>query len=187
MGVSLRLEGRKEVPMRPRLIAALVPPAFLLALLVTAIPVAAGGGFCHYAATDGQGTTVEMSQICFTPTILHVQPGDTVTFVNRDKIEHVLSAANGGWALSNRLGEGQSFSYRFSSPGIFPYTCYLHPGMSGAVVVGDGRAVASRTSGTQTAAAGSPTGQPVRWPALSLLLIPLAGAAGYSIARIRRV
>ncbi len=127
-----------------------------------------------------------MSQICFTPTVLHVQPGDTVTFVNRDSFEHVLSAANGGWALSNRLGQGQSFSYRFSSPGIFPYTCYFHPGMSGAVVVGDGKGVASRTD-TQTAAAGSPSGHSVPWPALSLLLIPLAGAAGYAVARSRRV
>ncbi len=173
--------------MRPRLIAALVPPAFLLALLVTAIPVAAGGGFCHYAATEGQGTTVELTQICFTPTVLHVQPGDTVTFVNRDSFEHVLSAANGGWALTNRIGQGQSFSYRFSSPGIFPYTCYLHPGMSGAVVVGDGKAVSSHAVEIQPASAGTPSGRSVPWPALSLLLLPLAGAAGYAVARLRSV
>lgn len=169
--------------MRLRLIA-LVPPVFGLALLLTAIPVAAGGGFCHNAATEGQGATVELSQICFSPTILHVQPGDTVTFVNRDSLEHVVSAANGGWALTNRLGQGQSFSYRFSSPGIFPYTCYLHPGMSGAIVVGEGKAVASRT--IDTPATGSSSGRSVPWPLLSLLLVPLAGAAGYAVARIRR-
>jgi hypothetical protein len=29
-------------------------------------------------------------------------------------------------------------SYRFQNSGVFPYFCLIHPGMVGAVVVGDG-------------------------------------------------
>ena len=29
-------------------------------------------------------------------------------------------------------------SYRFDQDGVYPYSCLLHPGMVGAIVVGDG-------------------------------------------------
>jgi len=29
-------------------------------------------------------------------------------------------------------------SYRFDTDGVYPYACWLHPGMVGAIVVGDG-------------------------------------------------
>ena len=30
---------------------------------------------------------------------------------------------------------GESVTHRFGEPGIYPYQCYLHPGMVGAIVV----------------------------------------------------
>jgi hypothetical protein len=32
---------------------------------------------------------------------------------------------------------GQRITYRFSTSGVYPYFCFFHPGMVGAVVVGD--------------------------------------------------
>jgi hypothetical protein len=36
------------------------------------------------------------------------------------------------------MDQGDSFRARFADPGIYPYSCTYHPGMTGAVVVGDG-------------------------------------------------
>jgi plastocyanin len=33
------------------------------------------------------------------------------------------------------LDPGQSFSLTFSDPGVYPYVCHVHPGMSGVIVV----------------------------------------------------
>jgi hypothetical protein len=35
------------------------------------------------------------------------------------------------------LLEGDSIAATFDAPGVYPFACYLHPGMVGAVVVGD--------------------------------------------------
>jgi hypothetical protein len=49
-------------------------------------------------------------------------------------------------------------SYRFDERGIYPYACALHPGMSGAIVVGDpADAVAAGTTGDSGATTASGT------------------------------
>jgi plastocyanin len=106
----------------------------------TAGPASAGGG-CHRAETEGQdegtGTTVEMRQMCFGPTVLRVEAGSEVTFINRDEVTHRLDGV--GWGSDLPLAPGTRTTHRFDQPGTYPYTCILHIGMSGAVVVGHGR------------------------------------------------
>jgi hypothetical protein len=34
--------------------------------------------------------------------------------------------------------QGETVSYRFDQDGVYPYSCLIHPGMVGAIVVGDG-------------------------------------------------
>ena len=105
-------------------------------------PAGAGGG-CHAGLTKGQGATVEMVKACFTPSILRVDPGAEVTFVNKDPVTHNVTASD--WGLFDDMDQGDSFSARFAEPGIYPYACTYHPGMTGAVVVGDGVAAGSGT------------------------------------------
>ena len=85
--------------------------------------------------SERAGTTVEMTERCFRPNVLHVEPGTTVTFVNADAEEHVISGVGirDGWPT---LGAGQSVEMRFDEPGTQTYMCHIHPGMTGAVVVG---------------------------------------------------
>ena len=110
--------------------------AVLLAIvLVPAFPAAAGGG-CHDGVTQGTGDTVEMIDACFTPTTLRIAPGDTVTFVNTDPFTHNVTANL--WGHFDDLDQGDTFTATFTEPGIYPYACTFHPGMSGAIVVGDG-------------------------------------------------
>jgi plastocyanin len=97
-------------------------------------PAAAGGG-CHAGPTQGRGNSVEMVDACFTPSILRVEPGTEVTFTNKDPGMHNVTA--NGWGMFEDMDEGDSFRARFADPGIYPYGCTYHPGMTGAVVVGD--------------------------------------------------
>ena len=130
--------GRQQVG--PRIRVAVLAVGLASMALVAAGPASAGGG-CHRAESEGQdegaGTTVEMRRNCFGPTVLRVEAGSEVTFVNRDEVAHRVDGV--GWASESPLAPGASTTHRFDRPGTYPYTCILHIGMSGAVVVGDGR------------------------------------------------
>lgn len=102
-------------------------------------PADAGGG-CHrnveQGQTEGNGTTVEMVRNCFGTTVLRVAPGSEVTWVNRDEIAHRVDGL--GWSVRDEVTGGAQATMRFAAEGTYPYACVFHPGMFGAVVVGDG-------------------------------------------------
>lgn len=107
------------------------------ALAVSVIPASAGGGGCHaMAATTDDGDTVELLDACFTPTTLRIDQGDTVTFVNKDPFTHNVVGV--GWGHWDDLIAGDAFRATFDEAGVYPYACQYHPGMTGAIVVGDG-------------------------------------------------
>ena len=113
----------------------LLSSLFMAAWPVT--PARAGGG-CHSAgpqsAQPRAGTTVDMEGMCFLPGVLAVAPGATVRFTNYDDVAHVVVGT--GWGSTTPLAEGQAVEHRFDEAGTYAYSCYLHPGMNGAVVVG---------------------------------------------------
>jgi plastocyanin len=120
----------------------MVRRAFLMSMLTAAalalpMPALAGGGGCA-EITEGTGTTVELLYSCITPTLLRVDPGETVTFVNRDDYRHVISGAGYSWGSNGNMAADEAFTATFRKNGVYPYQCYLHPGMAGAVIVGDG-------------------------------------------------
>jgi plastocyanin len=116
----------------------LATASFLAVLVLPALPAAAGGG-CHGGVTQGTGDTVEIVDACFTPTTLNIQPGDSVTWVNTDSFVH--NVGGNLWGHFDDLNGGQSFTATFDQPGVFPYACTYHPGMTGAIIVGDGTGV----------------------------------------------
>lgn len=109
---------------------------------LTALPVlgltgnAAAGGGCHMGVTTGKGDTVEMVDACFTPTTLYVERGTTVTWINEDAMTHNVTANQ--WGHFEPMNRGDVARATFEEPGIYPYACTYHAGMSGAIVVGDG-------------------------------------------------
>jgi plastocyanin len=116
--------------------------------IVTAVATAAlwassgsaiAGGGCHYPPTAGQGDTVEISDLCFDTTVLYVEPGTEVTWTNRDSMTHDVVGVGDSWGDPGvSLLTGDHVSYTFDADGVYPYACWLHPGMVGAIVVGDG-------------------------------------------------
>ena len=72
--------------------AALIPVLF--ALIVPAAPAGAGG-YCmgHTEAelfTDTDGTKVSMAEYCFSPTVIRVGQGESVTWTNDDSEIHAV-------------------------------------------------------------------------------------------------
>jgi plastocyanin len=138
-------------------------------LWITAPPATAGGGCLHGTPpTDGGGTTIEMIEMCFTPTVLHASPGDTVTFVNRDAVDHTVSGVGGTWGTYDDLHPGDRVAYSFADNGVYVYVCLIHPGMAGAIVVGDGSGSAGlEPASVQPVATGNATAAVADVPAVS--------------------
>ncbi|MGH2736842.1 MAG: cupredoxin domain-containing protein [Actinomycetota bacterium] len=119
------------------------PVLFAVALLAGAVLFAApasagGGGHCSDPdQTVGKATEVALQSSCFRSTVTQVAPGDTVTFTNKDPYAHNVVGWQGSWGGFDDLQQGDSVSATFDAPGVYPFACYLHPGMVGAVVVGD--------------------------------------------------
>ena len=97
-------------------------------------PAHAGGG-CHSSGdSSGAGTTVELAMNCMNPRVLRAPAGSSVTFVNHDETTHNLFG--GDWGV-DELRAGKTYVKEFTV-GTHVYACTLHPGMVGAIVVGDG-------------------------------------------------
>jgi plastocyanin len=126
--------------MRHAMVRGVLVAAMMIGSTMWAFPASAGGG-CHGGATQGQGDTVAMSKACFTPSMLRVNPGTEVTFVNKDPVVHNVSAT--GWGYFEDMAEGEAFTATFDEPGVYPYACTYHAGMTGAIVVGDGTGAGS--------------------------------------------
>ena len=127
-----------------RRITAITIAALAAALAVSGGGPASAGGGCHSDLfSDEANTQVELTKNCFTPTVTRVKPGDTVTFTNSDPDPHAVTGAARTWGSDDKVNAGASVSYQFDATGVFPYFCYFHPSMVGAVVVGDGSAASA--------------------------------------------
>lgn len=116
------------------------------ALSVGAIPASAGASCAAGPFEVGRGRTVTMTKDCFRPTVLLVDPGQRVTFANGDPYGHTIAGAAGTFGEAHRdLPAGDSATFTFPEEGVFPFFCTYHPGMVGAVVVGDGLGSAGMT------------------------------------------
>ena len=131
--------------------------AFLAALVLPALPAGAGGG-CHSGVSQGTGDTVDIVDACFTPTLLSIQPGDSVTWMNTDSFVH--NVGGNLWGHYEDLNPGKSFTATFDQPGVYPYACTYHPGMTGAIIVGDGTRVGNGAT-VDVSSLGQPEASPV--------------------------
>jgi plastocyanin len=82
-------------------------------------------------APDGK---VEIDNFAFSPGRITVKTGTTVTWLNADDTPHTV-AASSKLFKSKALDTDGSFSFTFTTPGMYEYFCSLHPYMTGTVVV----------------------------------------------------
>ena len=97
---------------------------------------------------------------------------------------HVVVGVGDSWGDPGiSLVQGDTVRYRFDQDGVYPYSCLIHPGMVGAIVVGDG--VGTDLSGVvpgTAAAAGDSASTAVTTPvvkdgAVNVFLVWVTGAA----------
>ena len=126
-----------------RLLAAI---AVLAALGAGSVAPAVAGGGCHgpdgSVHTEGDATVVRMETCAFAPTVVHVPVGTEVRFLNTAEIAHQVVGEAQSWGMNETLAPGEETSRRFAVKGVYPYSCPLHAGMVGAVVVGEADAAA---------------------------------------------
>lgn len=107
--------------------SALKAAAFVVLLVVGAWP---GDSYRAHAAE----AAVEISNFSFSPALLTVPVGTTVTWVNKDDEPHTVVEGDKLFK-SHALDTGDKFSFTFSTPGTFKYFCTIHAHMVGTVVV----------------------------------------------------
>jgi len=90
------------------------------------------------AQNAGPPTAVSIDNFTFAPPTLTVKAGTTVTWTNRDDIPHGIASANNTFAKSKALDTDDSYSFTFTTPGTYKYFCYIHPHMTGTIVVEPG-------------------------------------------------
>jgi plastocyanin len=162
---------------------------------------AQAGGFCQEGkATEGSGTTVEMVNDCFSPTVLRAETGAEVTWINKDhKQAHTVTGAAGAWGSGHKEAlPTKTMTFRFDEPGVYAYTCLIHPGMTGTVVVGNGTGLGAAAEeinvepvsldrpaekAPQPAESSESTGA---WAGIAIAAAALGGGAGYGLGRRRR-
>lgn len=79
---------------------------------------------------------VEIKDYAYSPAIIKVKVGTTVTWTNKDVVEHTVSIKDGAEGPdSELLGKAETYSYTFTRAGTFDYYCKPHPNMLGSVIV----------------------------------------------------
>lgn len=83
-------------------------------------------------------TEIHLEACAFTPTVAHVDPGASVAFHNLNPgMAHTITGVGAsvlGW--KEWTGETRTWTAP-DEAGVYPFACALHPGMVGAIVVGD--------------------------------------------------
>jgi len=86
----------------------------------------------HAGAAGSAAVGIE--EFKFTPPVLAVPVGTTVTWINHDEEPHTITSATGAFG-STGLSHEDTFAQTFTRPGRFEYFCALHPRMKAIVVV----------------------------------------------------
>jgi plastocyanin len=87
------------------------------------------------AKAQAPSSAVAIHNFTFAPQDLDVKAGTTVTWSNKDDIPHGIAWVKNAFARSKALDTDDSYSFTFTTPGTYSYFCYLHPHMTGTIVV----------------------------------------------------
>jgi plastocyanin len=75
----------------------------------------------------------------FTPDVLNIKAGTTVTFVNTDGNTHTVTSVKPGTTDadgifdSGMIKAGKTFTFTFNNPGTYEYICMIHTHMRGTI------------------------------------------------------
>lgn len=79
---------------------------------------------------------VKIVNFAFSPIEIEINIEEIVLWENHDLVRHSIVSRDGIFD-SGLIGEDETFSYKFESPGVYAYYCNSHPYMTGKVIVND--------------------------------------------------
>ena len=103
--------------------------AFTGVLLAAAVSVSAID-----TANAQDANIIVMKNFDFSPMMLTIKAGTTVTWKNLDGEPHTVVSPDGVFH-SHALDQGDTFTFKFDTPGTYKYICSIHPKMMAAIVV----------------------------------------------------
>jgi plastocyanin len=77
---------------------------------------------------------IRIESNAYVPEHATVEAGSRVTWINRDSVDHTVTADDGDFDSGN-LKRGESFSEAFEDAGTFDYHCSIHPNIRGTITV----------------------------------------------------
>jgi|SRR3989338_3673399 len=79
---------------------------------------------------------IEIDNFAFSPSVLNIKQGETVTWINNDDAPHTVTSDADNELNSGTLSKGESYIHTFNEIGVFDYHCRIHPLMKAKVIVG---------------------------------------------------
>ena len=110
----------------------------LLALVTLWTTLFAG---CAFGGSNPSPTGPAVTELDneFSPKVLHIKAGQTVTWVNQGQTIHTVTADDDSFDSGN-MNTGAQYTHTFMQPGSYPYFCRIHGasggvGMAGVIIV----------------------------------------------------
>ncbi|MGE5723520.1 MAG: cupredoxin domain-containing protein [Sphingomonadales bacterium] len=98
--------------------------SLVIALVAATAPAAA-------AVAGAHAYTIVIDKLKFGPVPSGLKAGDTIVWVNKDIFRHSVTARDGSFDIDLQpKASGRLFVRR---PGIVPFLCKFHPGMTGTL------------------------------------------------------
>jgi amicyanin len=105
------------------------------ALVLGAVIGTGLAGSVLVARAQTAAATVSIDNFTFNPQKLTVKAGTTVTWTNKDDIPHGIAATENAFKRSAAMDTDGTYSFTFTTAGTYQYFCYIHPHMTGTIVV----------------------------------------------------
>lgn len=104
-----------------------------LALLAAACGGSDDGGSTPATGGGGGagGKTVTIANFEFSPDVLEVRAGDTITVENKDQTEHTVTARDESFDTGTFTG---TTTFTVTKVGTFEYVCEIHPFMAAKTI-----------------------------------------------------
>ena len=112
------------MPRRSRFLASAV-------MLSVAVVTSSCGGDDESAAPPEPGTVI-LRPATFQPETIQIEAGETVTWKWQEKVSHNIVGKGG---IDKKVADTGTYERTFEKKGTYDYSCTIHPGMTGSVVV----------------------------------------------------